>query len=168
MWFLALLPFFLQAIAIFIDEFHFHIKRGLPKWERIGHPVDTATVILCMGMVLFVPYTDITLKIYCALAALSCLMVTKDEFVHKHFCPASENWLHAVLFTLHPLTLITTGFIWPVVQDAAVPKWLTIWLTAPLDLNIFLKIQFSLMILFFIYQVVFWNFIWKEKIAIKY
>jgi hypothetical protein len=95
-------------------------------------------------------------------------MVTKDEFVHKHFCPAAENWLHAVLFTLHPLTLIATGFIWPVVQNAEVPKWLTIWLTAPLDLNIFLKIQFSLMILFFIYQVVFWNFIWKEKIAIKH
>lgn len=168
MYVLVLLPFIFQAIAILFDEFYFHIRRGLPKWERIGHPVDTFTVIICMAMVLCVEYSPTTLKVYCALAALSCLMVTKDEFVHKHFCPATENWLHALLFTLHPMTLIATGLIWPVVQGAKVPVWLTNWLAAPFSFQFFLKTQLAVMVLFFIYQVVFWNFIWKEKIAIKH
>src|SRR5438105_13033611 len=105
MWFLGLIPFILQAIAMIFDEGYFHIRRGLPRWERIGHPVDTLSVIACMGFVLFVPFSTSTLVGYIALAAFSSILVTKDEFVHKHHCPATEQWLHALFFTLHPITL---------------------------------------------------------------
>src|SRR3990167_10478936 len=111
MWLLALLPFLLQAIVIGIDEGWFHLRRGLPRWERIGHPLDTLTVLICMGYVLFVPYSKTAIFPYLLLSIFSCLMVTKDEFVHKEHCPASEHWLHALLFILHPITFVAAGLI---------------------------------------------------------
>lgn len=163
MWILSLIPFTLQALAMFFDEGYFHIRRGLPKWERIGHPLDTCSVLVCMGFILFVPFSTTNLIIYIALASFSSILVTKDEFVHKDHCPASENWLHAVLFTLHPITLACAGFMWPVVQGVEVTPWIANWLDNKSALHLFLKMQFSTMILFVIYQIVFWNFIWKEK-----
>jgi len=26
-----------------VDEFYFHRRRGLPRWERLAHPLDTMT-----------------------------------------------------------------------------------------------------------------------------
>jgi hypothetical protein len=167
MWLIAILPFILQAIVMVFDEGYFHIRRGLPKWERIGHPIDTLSVLICMGFVLFVPFNTKTLTIYCLLASLSSLLVTKDEFVHKHHCPASEHWLHALLFTLHPITLISAGFIWPVTQYVQVDAWILNILNRPEYLHIFLKGQFVTMSLFLVYQIVFWNFIWKDKPVLK-
>ncbi len=167
MYVLALLPFFLQAIVIGIDEVYFHHKRGLPKWERIGHPLDTLTVLLCMYMVIFVPISTFTIRWYIGIAAFSCIFVTKDEFVHKHFCPASENWLHAVLFTIHPITLAMAGIIWAGVSNYKTYRWIEGWLTNLNFLKSFLVVQAILMTLFFLYQVIYWNFIWKEKIAIR-
>ncbi len=145
------------------DEGYFHIRRGLPKWERIGHPIDTLSVLLCMGFVLFVPFSAKALWIYCALSILSTLLVTKDEFVHKHHCPAAENWLHAFLFTLHPITLISAGFIWPIVQGCEVSPWIARWLSAPEPLALFLKLQFGTMSFFLVYQIAYWNFLWEVK-----
>lgn len=159
MWLTAMIPFALQAAAIVFDEGYFHIRRGLPKWERIGHPIDTLSVLICMGYVIWVPFTTTTLIGYCCLAAFSSLLVTKDEFVHTEHCPAAENWLHAVLFTLHPITLTAAGFIWPVVQKIDVAPWISRWLDNPAALQSFLYGQFSMLGLFFIYQVVFWNFL---------
>ena len=68
-----LLPFLVQMIVIGIDEFYFHIRRGLPKWERWGHPLDTLTVLGCFLFVLWVPFTAFTLKIYIGIALFSCL-----------------------------------------------------------------------------------------------
>lgn len=167
MWTLAILPFFLQALCMLFDEGYYHIRRGLPLWERIGHPIDTLSVLLCMGFVLFVPFSKTTLPIYIVLASFSSLFVTKDEFVHKHYCPASENWLHAVLFTLHPITLTVAGFIWPVVQGVEVSTWIAKWLDRPEMLELFLKMQCWTMALFGIYQVIFWNIIWKNKPVIR-
>lgn len=167
LWTLSLLPFALQALVIAIDEAVFHYPRGLPKWERIGHPVDTFSVIVCMGFVLFVPFSKPALWVYIALASLSSLLVTKDEFVHKEHCPAAENWLHAILFTLHPITLISAGFIWPVVQGVEVAPWLSYWLSAKEPLEIFLKGQFAIMLLFMLYQIIFWNIVWKDKPVLK-
>ncbi|HSX26159.1 MAG TPA: hypothetical protein VLE89_04040 [Chlamydiales bacterium] len=167
MWTLATLPFALQALAILIDEGYFHIRRGLPKWERIGHPLDTFSVIVCMGYVLFVPFSTKTLILYILLASLSSLLVTKDEFVHKEHCPAAENWLHAILFTLHPITLTCAGFIWPVVQGVEVAPWLARLLDQPPMLKSFLYAQCIAMTLFMIYQIVFWNLIWKDKPVLK-
>lgn len=163
MWLLAIVPFFLQACAMLFDEGYFHIRRGLPKWERIGHPIDTFSVLICMGFVLFVPFSKTMLWAYIVLASFSSLLVTKDEFVHKKHCPAAENWLHAVLFTLHPITLTIAGFIWPVVQNVEVTPWIARWLDQPEALAFFLKGQFATMTIFLIYQIVFWNFLWKKN-----
>ena len=167
MWLLSLIPFALQAIVMVFDECYFHIRRGLPKWERIGHPIDTASVLLCMGFVIFVPFSTNALILYCLLATGSSILVTKDEFVHKEHCPASENWLHALLFTLHPITLISAGFMWPVAQNIEVTPWIARILDNPEQLQLFLRVQFGTMTLFLIYQIVFWNFIWKNKPVLK-
>jgi len=163
MWILSLLPFLFQAVAIAFDEVYFHWKRGLPRWERIGHPLDTLSVLLSLSFVLFVPFSMKTLTFYILLAAFSCALVTKDEFVHKEHCSGAENWLHAVLFILHPITLTSAGLIWPVIQEIEVSPWLASWLTEKESLRRFLHLQFAMMTLFMFYQIVFWNFLWKEK-----
>ena len=97
----------LQAVAILVDEFYFHWQRRLPRWERWGHPLDTLFMILPMGLLAFV--SDLPFWIYVATSVFSCLFITKDEWVHSQFCSPFENWLHAVLFVLHPLVLV---FAW--------------------------------------------------------
>jgi hypothetical protein len=167
MWFLSLIPFVLQAVVMVFDEGYFHIRRGLPKWERIGHPIDTLSVLVCMGFVLFVPFSMKALVLYISLAAFSSLLVTKDEFVHKAHCPASEQWLHALLFTLHPITLTSAGFMWPVVQGVEVTPWIARILNDKNALLFFLQMQFATMAFFFVYQIIFWNFVWKDKPVLK-
>ena len=158
MWLLFTLPFILQALVILIDEAYFHVKRGLPKWEKIGHPLDTLSTLVCFLFVLAVPYTDTTLYTYVALSIISCLMVTKDEFIHKEHCPGAENWLHALLFLLHPLVLILMGWVWPIIQGIKMSSWIE----EPALLKGFLEIQAGLVFLFFLYQTIFWNIVWKE------
>lgn len=145
---LMLLPYLVQMIAIGLDEFIFHVRRGLPKWERIGHPLDTLSVLACLFFVLYVPYSPLALKIYIGLAIFSCILVTKDEFVHKHVCPAAEQWLHALLFVNHSIVLVVTGVLWPTLEG--------IYLT-------FLIIQAVFTALFFLYQIIYWNFIREHQ-----
>ena len=64
MLYLLLTPFILQALLIFFDEGVFHLKRGLPKWERIGHPVDTLSVLACLVFVLLTPFSKAALWVY--------------------------------------------------------------------------------------------------------
>lgn len=163
MWLLITLPFIIQLIVIGIDEGYFHLKRGLPKWERIGHPLDTLSVLLCFLFVLYIPFSSFALKSYIALAVFSCLFVTKDEFVHKHHCPASENWLHALLFLNHPVVLSALGLIWYAGSENRSSNWLSNWLNQPELLRQFLIVQTAGVFLFLLYQIVYWNFIWKEK-----
>ncbi len=161
---LILIPFFVQILAIGIDEFYFHRKRGLPKWERIGHPLDTLTVLICFAFLLFVPYSPLTLKIYIGLSAFSCLFVTKDEFVHKECCSASEQWLHALLFLNHPIVLTAAGLIWPIASGGSEPSWL-IGLSLYTDtLRVSLIAQTGGIAMFLIYQTLYWNvYRWKDK-----
>ncbi len=168
MWLFALIPFALQALVILFDEAYFHYKRGLPKWEKIGHPMDTLSLILCLIWMLWMPFDELNLKIYVALAIFSCLMVTKDEFIHKSHCPGAENWLHALLFILHPINLIVAGFIWPVIDGVEVPRWIAFWLDTPEALRLFLYTQLGLMALFCAYQLIFWNIVWRNRPVIKY
>lgn len=165
MEFLVLAPFILQGLAIAFDEYYFHIKRGLPLWERIGHPIDTLSVMICLFFVLLVPYSPIALKWFIGLSIFSCLMVTKDEWVHKHHCPASEQWLHAMLFLNHPVMLTCTGLIWAAGVGKASPNWVQAWLSHPEALHTMLRMQAAFSVVFFFYQVIYWNFIWKEKKA---
>jgi hypothetical protein len=163
MWITVLIPFLMQAAVMFFDEFYFHVRRGLPKWERIGHPLDTLTVLLCMAYVVWIPFSGSALVVYVLLAGFSSLFVTKDEFIHKEHCPASEQWLHALLFTLHPITLCCAGFMWPVAQGVEVTPWVTRWLDHPEALHTFLQMQFGAMSLFFVYQVFYWNYVYDQQ-----
>lgn len=158
---LLMIPFFVQSVVILLDEFIFHIKRPLPKWERIGHPLDTLTILICLVFVLLVPYSALNLKVYVGLSLFSCIFVTKDEFVHKHHCPASEQWLHALLFLNHPVLLTAAGMIWALSSNIELPLWLAGMRAESSLLVLFLKTQVIAVSLFGLYQVVYWNFIWK-------
>ncbi len=108
-----LLPAALQGLAMFVDEFVFHRKRGLPRWERLGHPLDTLTVASCYGWLVAVPPSyPHALGVYVGLCAFSCLFITKDEIIHAKVCEPFETWLHAVLFVLHPIVFLGFGMIW--------------------------------------------------------
>lgn len=155
------IPFIIQALAIGFDEIHFHIKRGLPRWERIGHPLDTLSVLLCLLFVLFIPFSPFMAKIFVGLAIFSCLMVTKDEFIHKHHCPPLEHWVHALLFLNHPLMLASTGLMWAALGQG--PEWLLSYITHPELFFPFLLVQALFAALFFLYQAIYWNLIWKPK-----
>jgi hypothetical protein len=130
---------FFQSALILVDEFYFHWKRNLPKWERVGHPVDTATLLAPLSIAAFGGFSELTMKFYILLAILSCLCVTKDEWVHRELAPSSEQWLHALLFVLHPVVLISAYFVWQtnpfLIQLVIIP-----------------------MAFFLIYQILFWNY----------
>ena len=95
-----------------VDECLYHRRRGLPSWERVGHPIDTATVVACFAWLLATRPSRGNVLVYGLLAAFSCLFVTKDEPTHAVSCSAGEHWLHAVLFLLHPVVFIAAGYLW--------------------------------------------------------
>ncbi len=163
-WYLPIIPFIIQALAIMIDEFFFHVKRGLPLWERIGHPLDTMSVLACFIYILFVPFSSGTIWWFVALSLLSCLLITKDEFVHKHHCPAKEQWLHALLFVNHPIMLLAAALIWPTLHPhPPTQPYLLSLLSQAHTLKTFLYLQTGFIFIFMIYQIIYWNFIWHEK-----
>jgi hypothetical protein len=139
---LWLVPFFAQGLAMFIDEVWFHHRRGLPRWERIGHPVDTLSVLvpfvlLCGSR----PETPHVLPIFCALAVVSSLCITKDEWVHKTLSTGGEQWLHSVLFLLHPAIFVAAWQLWRAGDRVA------------------LYAQTALICAWGLYQLVYWNVI---------
>ncbi|UXR65439.1 hypothetical protein EZJ49_04125 [Bdellovibrio bacteriovorus] len=129
-----------QGAAILFDEFVFHRRRGLPRWERIGHPIDTLSVIACLLFLTFVDRTPTTEVVYYVMAIGSCILVTKDEWIHRKYCSAEEMWLHAVLFIMHPLVLFTGMAEW---ED---------------NRPLFLAVAGGVFV-FFVYQIVYWNFV---------
>lgn len=144
---LLLLPVVLQMVAMAFDEGVFHRRRGLPRWERIGHPLDTATVALAYGwLVLTSPAAPHALPVYVALAVFSCLFVTKDELVHAKECSPAEGWLHAVLFVLHPVVFLAFGLLW---WRGEAP-----WV---------LRGQLVMTVAFALYQVLYWSVFWKPS-----
>ena len=145
-----MIPFVLQAAAMFFDEFYFHRKRGLPLWERIGHPLDTLSVVFCYAFLSFRLPTDFNLKVYIGLCAFSCLLITKDEFIHTEVCEASENWLHSVLFVLHPISFLSAGIIWMQNHNP----------------NLIL-LQPVFIFFFMIYQIIYWSFYGKHSDTAK-
>lgn len=135
LFFLAVL---IQGILFAVDEFYFHLKRGLPRWERIGHPIDT---VLFLAPLLYLYWQGQADGLYWALTLVSCVVITKDEWVHARLAPGSEVWLHSVLFMLHPLVLITAGATLP--QND--PRYLG---------------MLGLVTLLMSYQIIYWN--WLE------
>jgi hypothetical protein len=140
-----LLPALLQALAMLFDEGWFHRRRGLPRWERIGHPLDTLTVAACYGWLVARPPGPHALAVYVLLVAFSCLFITKDEFVHARVCEAGEGWLHAVLFVLHPTVFLALGTLWYSGQAAFI-----------------LRGQLAVTLAFGVYQVLYWSLTWKR------
>jgi 2-polyprenyl-6-hydroxyphenyl methylase/3-demethylubiquinone-9 3-methyltransferase len=136
----CVVPIALQALAMLVDEAWFHRRRELPRWERVGHPLDTLTIAACLAWLLAVPPSaQHALPGYAALAIASTLFVTKDEGVHARLCSAGEHWLHAVLFALHPIVLAAFAGLW--------------WHGE----RTLLGIQLALVLAFAAYQVVYWN-----------
>lgn len=109
---LLLAPLVAQAAVMLADEGWFHRRRGLPRWERIGHPVDTLSVAVAYAWLVATAPTRENLAVYIALAVVSCVVVTKDEWVHARVCTPGEHWLHAVLFVLHPVAFGAVGALW--------------------------------------------------------
>lgn len=139
----------LQASAMLVDEAVFHRRRGLPRWERIGHPLDTLTIIACLAWLLATEPSSTTLGVYLALAGFSTLFVTKDEFVHARLCSGGEQWLHSILFVLHPIVLFAFGNLW--------------WLGYEWPLVGQLVVTTA----FLAYQVVYWNVLRRAPRAVN-
>ena len=144
---LATIPLGLQGLATVVDEFHCHRRRGLPQWERIGHPLDTLTVLGCYTVALALPLTAASLRTYVVLAAFSCLFVTKDEIVHAKHCKPFEHWVHALLFVLHPIVLASMGFFW-------------LW-----EARTAMLVQGALTLAFGLYQTLYWNTSWIKSLG---
>jgi len=140
---LLTLPLALQALAMLFDEVHFHRRRGLRRWERIGHPLDTLTVLACVALASAAPPTKGWVGVYVGLAAFSCLFITKDEAVHAKECSPGEHWLHAVLFVLHPVVLAALALCWM------------------RSLRAIVVAQGALTLAFGAHQLVCWNLTWR-------
>jgi hypothetical protein len=138
---LVFAPGLIQAFAMLADEGVCHRRRGLPRWERIGHPLDTLTTALCYGWLCIAAPADAhALVVYVGLSLFSCLFITKDEFVHAELCGGLESWLHAVLFVIHPIVLLGFGVAWL----TGWPPWV-------------FRAQLLLTLAFAGYQVLYWN-----------
>jgi len=157
-------PFALQMVFMAADEFWFHRKRGLPRWERIGHPLDTLTVILCLAWILCIQPNHRTVIAFFALAVFSCVFITKDEAVHKRYCSAAEMWLHAILFILHPIALASAGLLWLAIWNGSPGLFPRIVQFCGYE-RAFLLFICALMLGFGIYQFIFWNLLWEPKKA---
>lgn len=125
-----------------VDEFHFHRERGLPLWERIGHPLDTLTVVICYGFLLLSSPGRQALFVFVALALFSILFTAKDEPIHTKLCRAAEHRTHVVLFALHPIVLASAALLWQA--------------GTPVSRRLLLG-QALLTALFMLYQLLFWN-----------
>jgi hypothetical protein len=137
------LPFVLQGLVMVVDEFVIHEKRGLPPWERYGHPLDTFSVLAAFLFLLNFSWSPENQNIYLGICVFSCLFITKDEFIHYDKSSALEHWLHSLLFLLHPVSFWCAGLIWK--EDPG---------------NDFLRIQSVVIFTFMLYQMLRWSSLW--------
>lgn len=139
------LPFIIQGLLMIFDEC-LHVKRGLGKWERMGHPLDTLTVFIPLSLVAFSDYSEAGLTAFIIMAVFSCIFITKDEFVHARECSPFEHWLHSLLFVIHPVIFLCSASIWKNHPD-----------------KLFLQVQVVLLGAFMIYQIFVWSFRWNTQ-----
>ena len=138
-----------HAALMCLDEFYCHSKRGLSRWERMGHPLDTVAFLGCCGIAVWQnPYGSFEAgSVFLGFSIFSCLLITKDEWIHSQVCSRFESWIHSLLFILHPIILFS---VWQLRLEKKVE---------------FLYIQTSLVSLFLAYQLIYWNTGWKTKLA---
>ncbi len=153
---LLVIPFLLQVICMGVDELYYHHQRKLPRWERIGHLLDTLAVLVCLGWILVVPPSSMSVSVYLGLSITSCLLVTKDEWVHHKYCSAGEQWMHSLQFVLHSLVLISAGLVWPALHE----QTLTFVRYEGFEPTFF-KANLGLTFFFGVYQLIYWNFLWR-------
>jgi 2-polyprenyl-6-hydroxyphenyl methylase/3-demethylubiquinone-9 3-methyltransferase len=134
-----------------VDELGFHSGRTVPRLEWLGHALDTSVFLVCLACPLLLAPTALHLKGYAGLAALSCLLVTKDELGPHLACKGGEHWVHAVLFLLHPVVLIATACLWA--APGSVPPVLPVPPAALASLMLWL--QAALVGAFLLFQLLF-------------
>jgi len=144
----CLAPVAAQGVLMVVDEFYFHHRRGLGRWERYGHPLDTLTTLLCFVIPALFPFSLRAALGYAVLCLLSCVFVTKDEWVHAKQCEPAEQWLHALLFVVHPVVFAGFGYL---------------WFARPDIVGGLLIGQMALMCLVLGYQVLFWVVLGKGR-----
>jgi hypothetical protein len=142
-WAWAGLVFFHGFLLVFDEAIH--RRRGLGTWERWGHPLDTMSFAAAVMVTLTGPWMSWRRDLFIALAAGSCLFITKDEPVHARDCGPGEHWVHAMLFVLHPVLLGGIAWFW---RRGEGVLWRASYLGANLG--------------FALYQVFYWNF-WKVR-----
>lgn len=157
---LLILVFVAQVLCMAVDEFYFHHQRRLPRWERLGHPLDTLSVLLCWGVILFFAPTPGAITLYVCLSIFSSLFVTKDEWVHTKCCRSGEHWLHALLFIMHPLTLLSAALLWAAVHGGEASASSLVRYHG-FERTFFLG-NVALTLLFGLYQLIYWNLLWKN------
>jgi 2-polyprenyl-6-hydroxyphenyl methylase/3-demethylubiquinone-9 3-methyltransferase len=84
----------------------------------------------------------------------SCLLITKDEFIHQRLCSGGEHWLHAVLFILHPIVLFGTAFLWIGIGTAAMARIPSPFLPVAAWM---LMLQVVLVSGFLVFQIAYWS-----------
>ncbi len=161
---ILLLPFGLQMACVTWDEIHYHRHRELPRWERIGHPLDALTLLICLLWLVLVPPGASALAIYMGLSVFSCVFVTKDEGVHLRHCRPTEQRLHAVLFALHPLSLLSAAILWPAAHGMA-DAWRGLIRFTGNERSLLLALCVMVFV-FAAYQFIYWNLPWRRSKAI--
>ena len=101
-----------QSGLMLVDEAVFHRERRLGTWEGWGHVADSALFAAALLPPALLAPAPGPAAAFAALAVVSTLLVTKDEWIHARECGAPEHWTHAVLFALHPCVLIAVGALW--------------------------------------------------------
>jgi hypothetical protein len=150
MWRLACIPFAVHSLAMLFDELWFHRRRGLPRWERWGHPADTLTVIACYAVALLKGNPGV----YIAASSFSVLFVTKDEWIHARRCAGGEMWLHAFLFSMHPVLLALVGWFFyaPASAGGAGRGFFAAFIAG----------QTGVTCVFLLFQILYWNGPWAK------
>lgn len=109
----AVIAFLVQAMIIIFDEFYFHRARFLPRWELVGHPIDTFCLLFFLLTIQTISRdSSMGLPAVIMTGVISCLVITKDEWVHKKHATGTESWLHALLFVIHPVVVGAFFLLW--------------------------------------------------------
>jgi len=152
--------FLIHALLMGVDEIIFHRKRNLPLWERWGHPIDTLSFLSCLLFIILFSPSQKNLFIFFGLSFFSCLIITKDEWIHHKHCSPQEMWLHALLFVLHPFLLVSLFLIWPFYHQG---EHIIPTITLLKGGRIFLPFVIVNTTLFLFYQIFYWNFYENKK-----
>ena len=102
----------LQAALMIVDERVFHRARSLGEWESWGHVADSAVFAAALAPAALLAPAHGPAMLYAAGAVASTLLVTKDEWIHAGECGGAEQWLHSLLFVLHPCVFLSVAALW--------------------------------------------------------